>query len=108
MTGEPGKPDDLVASSADRDDLYRQQKRFRQWFAELAASVADTEERIAATFERMAMNMNRSNGDTTRLRAKAARAREYAAQELNLIAEHDEPWESGSSGHTDLRRSPGH
>ena len=89
MTGDPGQSDGREASS---DYLYQRWDKFRQWHAELAASVADIEEQIAATFERMAMT--RSAEDATRLRAKAADDREYAVQKR--IAAHLSDSQAGS------------
>lgn len=86
MTSDPAEPGDRAASIVGRDDLDQQREALYQRYAELAASVADIEEQIAATFERMATN--RATPDAARLRAKATEARQYAAKERERSAEH--------------------
>ena len=64
-----------MSDPVEEEQAYRrkqQQARLQRRMAELAASVADTEEEVAGTFE--AMSERRPGPDAERLRAKARHA----------------------------------
>lgn|GEM_PF-5296495 len=61
----------------------------RQRLADVAASIACTEDQVAETLERMALVLPY---DAARLRSRAARARRYARQERSWAAMFDPPY----------------
>jgi hypothetical protein len=67
---------DLSSARFDQDLMRRQ-------LAELAASIAGTEDRVADTFERLALTHPR---EASGLLARAAQARQYAMLERNRAA----------------------
>jgi hypothetical protein len=77
------------------DDKYRTHTRqkvddLRRQAANLAGSIASTEERVADTLEKVADH--RPPDDAKRLRARADEARTYAAKERHRAAEYSKPW----------------
>jgi hypothetical protein len=59
------------------DDVGPETRRLRRHTAELASSLASTEEQVAATLEQVAKH--RPSADAERVRAEADKARKYAA-----------------------------
>lgn len=67
--------------------LGQKEAELRRRMAEMAGSVAATEEKVADTFEQVAKH--RSPPDAERLRAKARDARGYAAKQRDRAANYD-------------------
>ena len=81
----------MTGQNSDHDEDRRQIDGWalRQRLADVAASIACTEDQVAETLERMALVLPY---DAARLRSRAARARRYARQERSWAAMFDPPY----------------